>query len=113
MYVYRVEHPDSGLGPFRHAPCEDPMDVAGHAIRRCLPVPQDDGIHIPEDDWVCGLPHEDVIRVWFPMLDDLIRYGYVLRRYRINKRRVRAGKSGLQVIFKPRDASTVATLRAA
>ncbi len=104
--VYRIEHRESGDGPYRHFPQEyevlDVLELHQHNKSR-WPGPKDDGLAGPaDDDELYGFKSMAQLEEWFDegTLDVLREHGFVLKEYETDQ--VEYGNK--QVLFTRRTA---------
>lgn len=109
MLVYRVEHEDSCLGPYRRDELAAPKaQEVSHRIADCHnnsyfhPYPGWDGIKVIYTGiTLFGFKDEMSLLCWFDgWMDDLIAVGFVVRVYRVRRENLQVGHSG-QVAFIP------------
>lgn len=111
MLVYRLEHAETGLGPFWHDDLDVRKMVSIQAAREGLPGPCLDGIPDDAGELLFGCPSLAVLRdTWFPGLYDLILGDFVVAVYDVPEHFIHAGQSGLQVAFDPGVANCVTRL---
>lgn len=72
MKVYRLEHPETGCGPWQHWNKVEDWEakeifdeVLSHCNASFFPNPSEDGVSLKEY-MVCGAPSHDVFFEWFP-----------------------------------------------
>lgn len=106
--VYRLEHPATQTGPFKHLPADGSdyalwLEERLKATSNHLPSVEDDipgfvsGVH------VCGAPDIETISHWFGHYwNRLLAYGFKLYQYTVPNLDTQKGKS--QIIFDPKDA---------
>ncbi|KKL68192.1 hypothetical protein LCGC14_2127440 [marine sediment metagenome] len=104
--VYRIEHQESGDGPYRHFPQEyevlDVLELHLSNIRR-WPGPKDDGLAGQVDyDELYGFKSIAQLEEWFDegTLEVLYEHGFVLREYETDH--IEYGRK--QVLFNRRTA---------
>lgn len=95
MRVWRVEHKDSGFGPYLHLP--SPVDCYGSDRH---PLPYSDGIKkFPEGHYKYGFESVQKLKAWFNKteLRKLEKAGFVCRIYKVQVKHVTRGKK--QLVF--------------
>ena len=103
MKIYRVEHFETGYGPFK----EDLSQLTGELYKTIInnvqdthPTPYDDGMWC-EDEEFCGCLSYNQLLHWFHE-DDLIEvleHGYAICEYDVPLNELKVGKSKTQVLF--------------
>lgn len=110
MLVYRVEHPLTHEGPYKHLSIRsEHTDITAKMVRKHNndianhPTPHNDGLRMQNPDaYHCGFATLHAMRRWFDgYLDELHRIGFVLAELEVLDSGVFSGRK--QVIFRPRD----------
>lgn len=110
--IYRVEHPVSGIGPYRHDHINpmhcDLQRLMGQEHSKDMGESNDDhpgayndfDMDLQEND-IFGFNSLEDLTTWFDTwLDILFEMGYVVRSYKVADNFVADSISGLQVVFK-------------
>lgn len=112
MLVYRIEHKETGTGPFRSEGMDNVASLWGQAYWDASdsmhPIPLDDGLKDFVGTHVFGLPTFDMVFHWFERIWNRLRFrDFVLRVYDVNESDSMVGKSGTQVAFRKDRATLV------
>lgn len=108
MIIYRVEHKDTGLGPYNHswdeenAELEDKLQTE-HSNLSHPSMYEDFDIDMISRDHYFGFPSLTSLAEWFEggWIGILIECGFIIREYNVDN--VLMGKSGRQVMFKKKE----------
>lgn len=111
MIVYRVEHPESGLGPYHHEDLEIQRGL-DRRYERCPkknPLRGDDFYDVPgfncnnHGHYLSGFLSEKDMKEWFGryFMKKMLSRGFVVNTYEINSNRVVVSCSKKQVVFLP------------
>lgn len=114
--LYRVEHKDTGIGPFcmENEDGQFNLDPGRHSEYRRMPPPYSDGMKLNEmtiRQWFFAFPDYETCRGFWE--DSTVRdlmSEYHLVHYQINGKHVVHGRSGLQVAFKRRYSRKVGVM---
>jgi hypothetical protein len=112
--VYRVEHHQTGEGPYNGPYWDRYVDMAMAHRDRKHPAPwMDRDLSGIRSDEVCACDSPKSLRDWFARFwGDLADAGYVVRVYDVPERHVRTGKHG-QAVFHRASALQQGTFTAA
>ncbi len=112
MLVYRIEHPDTGMGPYSRYEGDNSMNELGqelcdtHAVSSEHPSPWDDGLQAfflkhcsgSKCNAFFGCADPESLYTWFkPFWTRLMQLGYQMEVYRVKQYKV--SKSGKQIAF--------------
>lgn len=107
MFVYRIEHRETGLGPYRF---EDAHRVIAkmseeHGNQRthpawCFDFPSEYGM-IVSQNWLSGFACLEDLYHWFAgYVKELFGLSFHIQTYEVENENVLYGKSGMQLVFK-------------
>lgn len=103
MLVWRIEHKDTGLGPYRSPDAIDAYTIFDnpylHSDQNVWPAGYMDLGRYAEEEEFCGFPSKEAIFNWFTkeQVKTLIQYNYRIKVYRPKEYVI--GKSNKQVFF--------------
>lgn len=113
FFVYRVEHPESGVGPYNGGYWKGLSDMrSDHSDNNHLAPPWDKALRPIMrrygSDAQCGTATSDALRAWFAgHWDNLAAAGFVVRKVRAYAGSTR-GEHG-QAVYRASDARVVET----
>ena len=95
--VYRVEHHDSGGGPYRAV--DFSWEDSWHCAENGHPLPKFDGLESFPPSYFFGFETYEQLREWFSYSERarLGRHGYVISVYSVSSRMIRKGSK--QIVF--------------
>lgn len=106
MRVYRLER--NGKGPYsfyKDIRSEEERELYislqdAHTFNPNNPTPSYDGLHMPDDLWLCACTSMEALEGWFgEFLEQFKRIGFEVKEYTVSKDSVKIGKSNRQCVF--------------
>jgi hypothetical protein len=106
VYIYRIEHKETGKGPFRSSGPKLDNFNKGYPRGKGHPTPYHDIGRFIQMDEACACQSLEQLRLWFTENDEqrFKKHGYQCLRLRTDKRTVAIGK--WQVLYKPSKVSS-------
>ena len=102
MYLYRVQHRETGVGPYQTNLAFSTMLCCRHTFgKKARPAPNNDGLRLLfPAHYLCAMPSLESLLWWFEGFHSrLDHYGFEIVKIRAPKRAVKIGKT--QVMFDP------------
>ena len=115
MILRRVQHKETGHGPYRHWPNEEQpspiykMIQCHNGDRKHHPCPYNDGITEYADNMHCAFVSEADLREWFKgHLRDLADHGFVMAIVSVPYDNIRFGR--IQAVYRDEVATVLHTI---
>lgn len=104
MKVYRVEHKDSGLGPYQD---QSGTEVTNDILDNHY-YPKHPRAMIFNKDFVCGFESRELLAKWFKgYIRKLKQQGFEFATYEVSPQHVDKNQPGTQLIFNKKKAKKV------